>query len=66
MKLINLKTKAVVLAGETITDFRGDTAVLEATYARDGARGKVQVKGRLYYPSVYGLEFVPRETSGAV
>jgi rRNA maturation protein Nop10 len=61
------KTGARVALGSTITDFRGDQAVLVNFIAphQAGSTGRVvvQAEGReeLYYPSVYGLKIVVPE-----
>lgn len=43
--------------GSTVTDFRGDTGILESVTRanEDGRDGKVVVDGREYYARVWGL-----------
>lgn len=66
-KLVDEKTGREIQLNETLTDFRGDTAVLTGLEPphKPSASGKVVVlEGdgtRLYYAGVYGLKYIKVE-----
>lgn len=71
MRLVHKKTGEPVKAGDKITSFRGEEAVLVDKYKPDAsnALGRVYVRWSDgpedvqigFYPSVFGLEWVDRE-----
>jgi len=65
-KLINEKTGVEVKVGDTLTDFRGDTAIFRSFSEphKPSSEGKVytdRLGGR--YPSVFGLKIVDHQFS---
>ena len=68
-KLVDEKTGAVIEKGAIVTDFRGDTFILDDWTAprHEGSTGRVYVRpaedpkaiAREYYPGVIGAAIVP-------